>query len=368
DTRLVSNGTHTIRVVAYDTSNNQAQTQITVNVNNPTTTTYPLTVDINPSGAGSVSLNPSGGVYVAGTTVTVLAQANAGWVFSGWSGDLSGSQNPASVVMNSSKTVIANFVSEQVGISTYSLVVNINPEGAGSVILTPPGGVYIAGSTVTILAEAEEGYRFTHWGGDIVSSMNPVNIMMDKDKLVVANFELVSSTVVDSKPRIDSINLVSGSVISGLYRLVVSCSDDVGIDKVELYIDGILVATLTVSPYEYVIDSRVLVNGRHEMMVAVYDSVGQIDSEVIEFIVDNVEVVEKLKGRYLLSVSGDGVNDEIDLGEDVEWVKLYDVKGKIVYEAKNKIGLNTKLGVGVYIYKAKLKTGGIKIGSITVVK
>ncbi|MEM1561347.1 MAG: Ig-like domain-containing protein, partial [Ignisphaera sp.] len=234
-------------------------------------------------------LNPSGGVYVAGTTVTVLAQANAGWVFSGWSGDLSGNQNPASIIMNSNKTV-------------------------------------------------------------------------------VANFELVSSTGVDSKPRIDSINLVSGSVISGLYKLVVSCSDDVGIGKVELYIDGILVATLTGSPYEYVIDSKGLVNGRHEMMVVVYDSVGQLDSEVIEFIVDNVEVTEKLRGRYLLSVSGDGVNDEIDFGGDVEWVKLYDVKGKIVYEAKNKIGLETKLDVGVYIYKAKLKTGGIKVGSIAVVK
>jgi pectate lyase len=49
-------------------------------------TTYTLTVNINPSGAGSVTLNPSGGVYVAGTTVTLTAVANSGWVFSSWSG------------------------------------------------------------------------------------------------------------------------------------------------------------------------------------------------------------------------------------------------------------------------------------------
>ncbi|MEM0373965.1 MAG: DUF6055 domain-containing protein, partial [Sulfolobales archaeon] len=47
---------------------------------------YTLTVNINPQGAGSVSLNPSGGVYVAGTTVTLTAQANSGWRFSSWSG------------------------------------------------------------------------------------------------------------------------------------------------------------------------------------------------------------------------------------------------------------------------------------------
>ncbi|MEM1561348.1 MAG: glycoside hydrolase, partial [Ignisphaera sp.] len=74
-------------------------------------TTYNLTTSVNPSGAGSVSLNPSGGVYVAGTTVTVTAVSNSGWVFLGWSGDVSGNQNPISIVMNGNRSVTANFVS-----------------------------------------------------------------------------------------------------------------------------------------------------------------------------------------------------------------------------------------------------------------
>jgi hypothetical protein len=70
-----------------------------------------LSVNINPQGAGSVTLNPSGGTYIAGTTVTLTAVANSGYIFSSWSGDLSGNQNPATIVMNSNKTITAVFVS-----------------------------------------------------------------------------------------------------------------------------------------------------------------------------------------------------------------------------------------------------------------
>jgi len=70
---------------------------------------YTLTVAVNPTGAGTVSLNPAGGTYTAGTVVTLTAVANSGYVFSNWGGDLSGSQNPNTITMNTNKVVIANF-------------------------------------------------------------------------------------------------------------------------------------------------------------------------------------------------------------------------------------------------------------------
>jgi endo-1,4-beta-xylanase len=150
---------------------------------------YTLTVNINPSGAGSVTLNPSGGVYVAGTTVTLTAVANSGWVFSSWSGSLTGSQNPATIVMDSSKTVTANFVR-----SSYTLTVNINPSGAGSVTLNPSGGVYVAGTTVTLTAVASSGWVFSGWSGSLTGSQNPATIVMNSSKTVTANFVQQSTT------------------------------------------------------------------------------------------------------------------------------------------------------------------------------
>jgi uncharacterized repeat protein (TIGR02543 family) len=56
-----------------------------------------------------VALDPSGDVYDENTQVQLTAQADSGWVFSGWSDDLSGSQNPGTVTMDAEKTVTATF-------------------------------------------------------------------------------------------------------------------------------------------------------------------------------------------------------------------------------------------------------------------
>lgn len=71
---------------------------------------YTLTVDIN-GGGGTVSLNPAvpGNSYPAGTTVTLTANPDPGFLFNGWSGDLGGLSNPETIVMNGNKSVTAAF-------------------------------------------------------------------------------------------------------------------------------------------------------------------------------------------------------------------------------------------------------------------
>jgi len=58
---------------------------------------------------GSIGINPSGGAFEEGTNVTLKAYPQFGYQFSGWSGDLSGIDNPTSIVMNSNKNVTATF-------------------------------------------------------------------------------------------------------------------------------------------------------------------------------------------------------------------------------------------------------------------
>jgi molybdopterin-binding protein len=72
-------------------------------------TQYTLT--ISTVGSGSVTLNPNGGSYAPDTVVTLTADPADGWEFNGWSGDLSGSTNPTTITMNSSKDVTATFTS-----------------------------------------------------------------------------------------------------------------------------------------------------------------------------------------------------------------------------------------------------------------
>lgn len=74
---------------------------------NPSPVQHGLTID--KVGQGNVTLDPPGAAYDENTQVQLTAQADSGWVFSGWSDDLSGSQNPGTVTMDAEKTVTATF-------------------------------------------------------------------------------------------------------------------------------------------------------------------------------------------------------------------------------------------------------------------
>ena len=76
-------------------------------------TTHTLTVGND--GNGSVTMSPSGGTYIEGTTVKLTPAANSGYTFSSWSGtdasDVdSNGDGTYSIVMDSDKTIYANFV------------------------------------------------------------------------------------------------------------------------------------------------------------------------------------------------------------------------------------------------------------------
>jgi uncharacterized delta-60 repeat protein len=73
--------------------------------------TYTLNVDVNPGESGSVTKNPDKARYVEGEVVELNATANAGYTFTEWSGQASGSINPLHVPMLYDKHITANFAS-----------------------------------------------------------------------------------------------------------------------------------------------------------------------------------------------------------------------------------------------------------------
>jgi len=164
-------------------------------------TYYTLSVSVSPEGSGEVSITPFLDNYLEGTEVQIIATPKEGYIFSSWSGDITTTQNPITIVMNSNKNIVANFVEKPSGgedggdggggngsIVIYRLTVDINPQGAGEVNLNPVGGEYVAGTEVTLTASANSGYVFSNWSGDITGTDNPITIVMDSDKNVTANF------------------------------------------------------------------------------------------------------------------------------------------------------------------------------------
>jgi uncharacterized repeat protein (TIGR02543 family) len=74
--------------------------------------TYSLVVDI--VGSGGVTIVPDQTSYAPDTVVTLRPAADPGWVFSGWSGDASGSDDPLELAMDGHKAITATFVEEKI--------------------------------------------------------------------------------------------------------------------------------------------------------------------------------------------------------------------------------------------------------------
>ncbi len=131
---------------------------------------------------GSVAFSPNAGPYDSGTVVTLTETPSPGYLFTGWSGDASGTSNPVTVTMNSAKSVTANFTIKQFALS----VTAVN----GTVSISPNRSLYDSGTVVTLTAAPSPGYVFTGWGGDAGGTATAVTVTMNSAKNVTANFTI----------------------------------------------------------------------------------------------------------------------------------------------------------------------------------
>ena len=168
-----------------------------------------LTVNINPPAGGSVTKNPDKATYVYGDHVQLTASANPGYTFNNWTGDATGSTNPVTVTIDGNKTVTANFTQNQ-----YALTVNLNPTAGGSVAKNPDKATYVYGDTVQLTATAGSGYTFSNWSGDASGSANPINLTMDANKVVTANFCPIPGTPLIPSPSNGAVGVATSPTLS----------------------------------------------------------------------------------------------------------------------------------------------------------
>ncbi|MBX0334207.1 InlB B-repeat-containing protein, partial [Pontibacter sp. HSC-14F20] len=182
-----------------DASGSELTATVTMNGNRTVTATFEAlpptmyTLTLNQPENGSISHEPAGDTYEAGTVVTLTANSSPGFRFSGWTGDATGTTNPLALTMNGNKTVSATFEA----IPTYTLTITNPDNGSGTISYTPEAdqdGKYTEGTQVTLTAIPAAGYQFTGWMGAASGIVNPLQLVMDADKNVSATFELIPPT------------------------------------------------------------------------------------------------------------------------------------------------------------------------------
>jgi len=151
------------------------------------------------STAGGSVTTPGEGVYTYddGTVVDLVAEAEEGYRFVEWTGDVGTIADAYAattiITMNGDYSITANFV------AFYALTISSTEGGS----VTEPGEgffTYGVGTVVDLVAEAEEGYRFVEWAGDVGTIADAYAattiITMNGDYSITANFEEISPSPV----------------------------------------------------------------------------------------------------------------------------------------------------------------------------
>ena len=146
--------------------------------------TLQFTLNVANHGQGITRKSPDNLLYNSGQIVTLTADPDYGYAFSGWSGDASGTANPVQITMNGDKSVTASFA--PVIPNTYTL--NTTSSVGGSIVRTPDKPTYQSGEVVILTAVPVNGYQFSGWSGHASGTANPIQITMNGNKSVTASF------------------------------------------------------------------------------------------------------------------------------------------------------------------------------------
>jgi hypothetical protein len=180
---------------------NAASTNITMNGNYSITANFEeipsVQYELNTSStAGGSIITPGEGVftYDDGTAVALVAEAEKGYQFVEWTGDVGTIDDvyaaTTTITMNGEFSITATFM------VVYDLSASST---AGGSVSTPGEGVFTYGeaSVVGLAAEAEEDYRFVEWTGDVgtIADVHTASttITMNGDYSITANFKEISS-------------------------------------------------------------------------------------------------------------------------------------------------------------------------------
>jgi len=120
-------------------------------------------LSLSTTGSGTIQSDPAGDKFPAGSRVTLTATPSPGWRFEGWSGDLTGANNPTIITIDRDKSITANFAPLPPTITTQPISqlittgsnVTFTVAASGAPPLTyqwKKNGAEIAGATTDALA------------------------------------------------------------------------------------------------------------------------------------------------------------------------------------------------------------------------
>ncbi len=132
-------------------------------------------------------------------------------------------------------------------------------------------------------------------------------------------------------PTVSFASPANNATVSGTVTATANASDDTGVTKVEISLDGTLKMTDTQSPYNYSFDSKTLSNGAHTLSAKAYDAAGNTKTATITINVNNPDTTPPSTPSNLSATAQDATTVKLswtastDTGTGATGVAKYNV-------------------------------------------
>lgn len=183
--------------------------------------------------------------------------------------------------------------------------------------------------TDTLYALVDRGHNITPYGQAYL------NITRQLSTVGCSGKDTVAPTISITAPA-------NNSSVSSTTTVTADASDNVGVTKVEFYVDNQLQATDTSSPYNLNWDTTKVSSGTHELVAKAYDAAGNVGVSNIHVTVqpDNVQLYLSPTSQSVAT----GKNLVIDIMVDTAGSSINDVQSVFKYSSSTFSLVNIKAG------------------------
>ncbi|WP_298273270.1 Ig-like domain-containing protein [Geobacter sp.] len=212
--------------------------------------------------------------------------------------------------------------------SSYSNVVSVAEAVPPTVTITSPGANSTISGTTSVAINANDNVGVTkvelYVDGNLAGTdtATPYSVSLNTSTLAVGTHTLlakaydaagnvgqssiVSVTVAnDTTPPVTTITSpANGSAVSGMTTVSIAATDNIGVSKVELYLNGTLFATYGSAPFDISWDTTKYANGSYTLTAKAYDASGNVSSAQVQVtLAPKIGSVGTVKG----DMNGDGI-------------------------------------------------------------
>ncbi|MFH1259484.1 MAG: Ig-like domain-containing protein [Elusimicrobiota bacterium] len=178
----------------------------------------------------------------------------------------------------------------------------------------------------------------------------------------------------ESKPTVLISSPLDGAKVFGVVPVKAAASDNYGVNKVEFYLDDLLVSSISAPPYQWLWDTQTAAEGDHRLKVVAYDGNNNQAENTITVKVVRLASLVVYPNPFIKGKSGESKIIFANLPAIAE-IRIYTVSGKLLWTVEHKDsvagGLEewdvSEIDSGIYLYTI-ISSEGKKKGKVSIVK